>query len=94
MAAWVLLARRPLAGAPDGDEGDLQIDGTQVWNVANGSVVLVEGVALRYGSHFATKLAVGSGAFRDTLIHDDVGVDLYVDPATGEVVDAGLLGCM
>ncbi len=93
-AAWVLLAQPPQSAVPAGDEGDQEIEGTTVWAIQSGSVVLVEGVALSYGSRFAAKLANDAGALRETLIHDRIGASLLIDPTTGAVVDAEVAGCM
>ena len=95
VAAWVLLASRPRARIAS-QPGRLEVLGTTVWKVDGNSLVLSEGVRLPLGTAFARKLeASGSSAHsaRSRLESDSVGATIWIDPHTGEVLDAGANGC-
>ena len=95
VADWVLLAQ-PRRFPPAGEQGRLEIYGVTVWKVQTTSLVLSEGVELRFGQIFAAKLRSTNGmtyGLRRELEGRQVGTTLWIDAHSGEVLDAGVGGC-
>jgi hypothetical protein len=63
-----------------------------VWRVESSSIVLSQGVALRYGRPFAQRLKLLG--LRRGLVGRQVDPRLYVDPRSGKLLDVGFGGCM
>ena len=94
VAAWILLATP--SSSTTTEKGRFEIADVMVWKVRTSSVVLSQGVELRFGRTFANTLkrsdALGYG-LRRSLEGRQVAMRLYVDPRSGEVLDAVGGGC-
>jgi hypothetical protein len=96
VAAWVLIATPQRV--PD-EHGRLQITPVLVWKVLPSALILSTGIQLHFGRTLASVL--NTSPFNTGLRYgtqrrqDPTAGSLYVDPRTGEVLDAhvGIRGC-
>jgi hypothetical protein len=93
VASWILLAQpqRPPQVIP-AQSGRLEVVGTMLWSVQTSSIVLSQGVELRFGSPFAQRLK--KLGLRLGHVGRQVDPRLYIDPKSGELLDVGFAGCM
>jgi len=96
VAAWMLLAQ--LANSVSGvNRGRFEVTGVLVWKLRARSMVLSQGVELRFGRTFADVLErtdSQGNTRRDAFKGPQVSPTLYIDPRTGEVLDVFFGGCM
>jgi hypothetical protein len=86
VAAWVLLANRPVqSGPPPSAVTQYEVDGVNIWKVDAESLILSEGVALQVDASFLNVSASKQG--------HPIVTALVVDAQSGHVVGATLGGC-
>lgn len=96
VAAWVLLAQ-PAQSVGGVNRGRFEVTGVLVWKLRARSMVLSQGVELRFGRTFADVLErtdSQGNTRRDSFEGPQVSPTLYVDPRTGEVLDVLFGGCL
>jgi hypothetical protein len=97
IAAWILLADAPPRANAYSAHGELEVSAT-VWKVRDATLVLSQGLELRFSKALSQKMAASDSAhdgysLRHNLEHDTVGADLYLDPGSGSVLAASFGGC-
>src|SRR4051794_21839145 len=89
VAAWMLLAQ-PARSVRGVDRGRFEVTGVRVWKLRARSMVLSEGIELRFGQTFASTLDrtdSQGNTRRDWFDGPQVSPTLYIDPRSGEVLD-------